>query len=52
MSRWPIIRHIRWVFHSYLVRRWARHWAEVGIGLGVPNDADLAHLGKIRKGEA
>lgn len=52
IRRWPVIRHVRAVYWSYRVHRWAWMWGRMGIGLGHPNPADLAHLERIWKGEA
>ena len=52
MKRWPIIRHIRYWWLRARVYQWAAMWGDVGIGLGVPNEADLAHLERIWRGEA
>ena len=51
MKRWPIIRHIRWLYGSWAVQRYARKWARAGIGLGVPNESDLRVLDAIWRGE-
>lgn len=52
MKKLPIIRHVRWLYLSWRVHRWAASWASLGIGLGVPNESDLRHLERIWKGEA
>lgn len=52
MKRWPIIRHIRWVYLSYRVHQWARACGRMGLGLGVPHDSDLRHLQAIWDGRA
>jgi hypothetical protein len=51
MSRWPIIRHIRWLYLDWQVRRWARMWAQHGIGLGHVNPSDRAYLDAVWRGE-
>lgn len=52
MKRWPIIRHIRAIWLTYRVHRWAAQWGSIGIGFGRPNESDLAHLRAIWRGEA
>jgi hypothetical protein len=52
MKRWPIIRHIRYLVLRARVYEWARWWGDVGIGLGVPNESDLAQLERIWNGDA
>lgn len=51
MKRWPIIRHIRWAILDYKAHRWAQYWHKAGVGLGVPNDNDLAYLQAVWDGE-
>jgi len=51
MKRLWGIRHLRWAWGSYRVHRWARMWAQSGIGLGIPNSADLKVLDAIWRGE-
>ena len=51
MKRWPVIRHVRYFWLAWQVSRWARAWGQAGIGLGVPNQADVAHLEAIWRGE-
>lgn len=51
MNRWWGIRHLRFVVLAYRVQRWARIWGAAGIGLGVPNPADLDYLDKVWRGE-
>lgn len=46
------IRHIRYWWLSYQVHLWAWRWGQAGIGLGWPNEADLAQLDRIWRGEA
>jgi len=50
MLRLPVIRHIRWLIHSYLVERHYRRWAQVG-ALPVNRDRDEAVLDMIWRGE-
>ena len=52
MKRWPIIRHIRCLYHAYWVFRWAKQCRQVGLGLGDPHPADLEHLDAIWEGRA
>ena len=52
MKRLPIIRHIRYWWLRRQVYEWATMWYLHGIGLGVPNQADLEHLERIWRGEA
>lgn len=52
MKRLWGVRHIRFVFLSWRIHRWARAWARGGIGLGHPNPADLDWLEAIWRGEA
>lgn len=50
MKRWPVIRHIRWAWHSYRFCRW---WEQVGSHYWlVVNDNDIKTLNKIWRGEA
>lgn len=51
MKRWPVVRHIRYYYLNYQVRRAAYRWARVGIGLGFPNESDLKYLCKVWRGE-
>jgi hypothetical protein len=51
MKRWPVIRHIRWLWLAWRVRRWAREWGNIGIGLGYPTEHDLRVLDAIWRGE-
>lgn len=51
MKRWPIIRHVRYLWHAYWLDRWVRMWAQSGIGVG-PAESDLRHLERIWRGEA
>lgn len=50
MKRWPVIRHIRWLWLSYRFERW---WSEVGHLLGaVRNPSDLKFLDDVWSGRA
>lgn len=51
MKRLWGIRHVRWFILSWRVQRWARTWGSIGIGLGIPNEHDLAALDEIWRGE-
>lgn len=50
--RLPIIRHIRFYWHSWRLHLWVMSWCSVGIGMGIPNKSDIDHLEKIWRGEA
>lgn len=50
MRLWGI-RHVRYLFYLSRVHAWARAWARVGIGLGVPNDSDMRFLDEIWRGK-
>jgi hypothetical protein len=52
MKRWPGIRHLRYYWHRYRCLRHAQMWGRMGIGLGYPNEADLATLDAIWEGRA
>jgi len=45
------IRHIRWLYMSYQVHKWARECSMLGLGLGYPNDSDLRVLDAVWRGE-
>ena len=50
MKRWPIIRHVRWAWHSFWFWRWFNY---TGQYLGTcSNPADTRHLNAIREGRA
>jgi CHC2 zinc finger len=50
MSRWPIIRHVRWWYLNWRFNRW---WLRVGRNHGVaPNPCDEVYLDYVWKGEA
>lgn len=46
------IRHVRCLWLSWQVHRWAAAWGRCGIGLGHPNPADIEWLRAIWRGEA
>ena len=50
MKKWWGIRHLRWLWLSYRVHRWAAMWGRVGIGLGWPNESDYQTLDDIWAG--
>lgn len=52
MKKWPIIRHIRYFWFRWRVYVHAAQWASIGIGLRIPNKADLEHLDAIWHGKA
>jgi hypothetical protein len=52
MKRLWGLRHLRWLYYTIRVHRFARAWGAIGIGLGVPNEADLRHLQAIWEGRA
>ena len=52
MRRWWGIRHCRFYWHRARVYRWAAMWGQAGIGLGIPNEADLQELMAIWDGQA
>jgi hypothetical protein len=51
MKRWPIIRHIRWLYLTHRVNQHYRTWLALGY-LPVNADSDYEHLDKIWRGEA
>lgn len=51
MKRWPIIRHIRWLYYDWRVHQHAATWGSIGIGLGHPNQSDLDYLKLIWEGK-
>ena len=51
MKRLWGIRHLRWLYYAWQLERWARHWAQLGIGLGYPNQSDIEVLNAIWRGE-
>lgn len=52
MMRWPVIRHMRWLYHSYQISRWLHMWQQIGIGFGGMNEGDRRHLRAIWDGKA
>lgn len=52
MKRWPLIRHLRFWWLSYMLNRWVRMWAQRGIGVGDVNPSDLRWLQDIWEGKA
>lgn len=51
MKRWWGIRHIRWFYLSWRVHKFAWECAQIGLGLGIPNDSDYRVLDAIWRGE-
>lgn len=51
MKRWPVIRHIRWLYLSWCVQRWTQRWAELVGCFPIPNENDLRYLDAVWKGE-
>lgn len=50
MSRWPVIRHVRYAYLSWRFRGW---WQNIGRHLGaVPNESDIKYLENVWKGKA
>lgn len=52
LSRLPVVRHVRYYWLCWCVRRHARAWAQAGIGLGHPHPADLERLHEVWRGRA
>jgi hypothetical protein len=52
MTRWWGIRHLRYAYYVWRLERWAQDWEALGVGYGVPADADLHHLEDIWHGRA
>ena len=52
LARLPVIRHFRYWFYKQRVVRWAQHWGNLGVGIGLPNKADIKTLEAIWKGQA
>jgi hypothetical protein len=50
-KRLPIIRHLRWIYHSYRVEQHYAFWAEMGY-LPVNREIDDAQLDRIWRGAA
>ena len=51
MKRLWGVRHIRWLWLGWRVHVWAWRWAEMGVGLGYPNESDLKTIDAIWRGE-
>ncbi|MCC6918925.1 MAG: hypothetical protein IT548_06955 [Alphaproteobacteria bacterium] len=49
MSRWPVIRHARWLWHRFNLNRWNAFWLSIGY---LPNQSDEDHLAAIWRGDA
>lgn len=49
MLRWPIIRHIRYLWLAWQFHRWTAIWETHGY---FPNENDIEHLRRVWKGEA
>lgn len=50
MRRWPLIRHLRWLWLAWGLARW---WHDVGKYYWVDiSPADVAYLDAVWKGEA
>lgn len=52
MKRWVGMRHLRHFWHAYWCYRYAQTWRSLGIGLGIPSEADERHLDDIWEGKA
>ena len=50
-KRWPVIRHVRHVWHSHRVYKAAHTWNSVGIGFGGPAQYDRWVLYGIATGK-
>ncbi len=44
------IRHMRWLWLSWRVHRFAQQCAELGLGMGYPNASDLNYLDAVWRG--
>ncbi len=51
-KRWPIIRHMRALWHSWRMAQHYRFYQQLGYGDGTPRKCDRDHLRKIWEGEA
>ena len=49
IKRWPIIRHLRWLWYSWQLARWMQFWSRAGLTL--PNIHDLEYLNRVWRGE-
>jgi hypothetical protein len=45
------IRHVRWLYLTWRVHRFAAMCGSFGLGLGYPNESDLRRLDMIWRGE-
>jgi hypothetical protein len=52
MWRWFGIRHVRYWWLRRQIYRYAADCADVGLGLGQPNAADLIFLDLVWRGQA
>jgi hypothetical protein len=50
MSRWPIIRHIRYAWLKWRVLRWYDEWARMGLHAGNMK-FDFDQLDRVWRGE-
>jgi hypothetical protein len=50
MKRWPIIRHLRWLYWSWQVEREWRVWVRLGLP-ALDRSVDRAMLDQIWMGE-
>jgi hypothetical protein len=49
MKRWPIIRHIRWLYYNHQLLHWWKHYGQ-HFWL-TPNDADFEFLNDVWNGK-
>lgn len=52
MTRWPIIRHLRWALAAWRLRAHVRRMYRAGLGLGRPTPHDLRIIDAIWRGDA
>lgn len=52
MKKLPIIRHIRAIYLTWRVYRWAEQCTKLGLGTGIPNESDRVMLRLIWEGKA
>ena len=52
MKRLPVIRHIRYYWNAVRLALFVSAMAQLGLGLGHPNPADVEHLRRIWEGKA